>query len=140
MGPRTLHILRTYWFRLQMVAKVKGHYGTVFQSNRGLTQGETFSPNIFNVVSDSVIRHRVTVVGGPQEGTRQGLGTSILTQLDLLYANGVLVASPESARLQGAFDALMGLFGQVGLQTKVGKTVSMACWPCHTPYTWSMEA
>ena len=47
--------------------------------------------------------------GGPP------VGTSIQTLLALFYANGGLVASPESARLQGVFDALTGLFGQVVL-------------------------
>ena len=87
VGPRTLHILQTYWFWLQMVAKVKGHYGTFFQSNRGLTQGETFSPNIFNVVSDSAIRHQVTVVGDLQEvAGHEGMVTSIQNLSELFYA------------------------------------------------------
>ena len=47
---------------------------------------------------------------------------------------------PESARLQGEFGVLTGLFDQVGLRTNKVKTVSMACRPCHIPHVWSTEA
>ena len=32
--------------------------------------------------------------------------------------------------IQGAFNTLVGLFDRVGLQTNVGKTVSIVCCPC----------
>ena len=40
-----------------------------------------------------------------------------------------MVASSDPAWLQGAFNALVGLFDRVGLQTNFGKTVSMVCHP-----------
>ena len=46
---------------------------------------------------------------------------------------------PESACLQGVFDALTDLFDRVGLQTNKEKTVSMSCRTYHTLHTWSME-
>ena len=64
MGPRTIRIMQTYRDRLQMTAKVRGHYGPVFQSHSRVTQGGPLSPMIFKVVVDAVIRHWVTVVGG----------------------------------------------------------------------------
>ena len=83
-----------------------------------VTQGDPLSPTIFNVVVDAVIKHWVKVVGGWQEGAGQeGLGMSIQALPALFYGDGVLVASPESACLQGAFDALKGLFNHVGLRT-----------------------
>ena len=44
VGPRTLCILRTYWARIQMAVKAAGHYGTVFQSHHGVTQGDPCHP------------------------------------------------------------------------------------------------
>ena len=56
--------------------------------------------------------------GGGQEGAvQEGLGTSIQALSALFYANDGLVAFPKSARLQGAFNALTGLFDHVGLRT-----------------------
>ena len=50
-------------------------------------------------------------------------------QAALLYADDGMVASSDPACLQGAFNALVGLFDRVGLQTNVGKTVGMVCHP-----------
>ena len=41
-----------------------------------------------------------------------------------------MVVSSDPAWLQGAFTALVGIFGRVGLMTNVGKTVSIVCHPC----------
>ena len=41
-----------------------------------------------------------------------------------------MVASSDPDWFQGAFNALVGLFDRVGLQTNVGKTVGMVCHPC----------
>ena len=99
------------------------------------------SPTIFNVVFDAFIQHWVTVVGGPQEGAgREVLGTSIQDILALFCAHDRLVASPKSARLQGAVDAFVGLFDRVVFWGNEGKTVSISCWSFHTPHLWSTEA
>ena len=75
------------------------------------------------------------------------LGTSIQTLSEFFNADDGLVAAPESASLQGAFDTLTGLldaltgpFDQLGLWTNRGKMVSMACRLWHTPHAWSTEA
>ena len=40
-----------------MVARASGYYGKAFKGARGVTQGNTLSPTIFNVVVDAVGRH-----------------------------------------------------------------------------------
>ena len=58
------------------------------------------------------------VVGGTQEGAEhEVLGASIKALLELFYANDGLIIFPESARIQGSFDALTDLFDHVGLRT-----------------------
>ena len=121
MVPRTLRILRIYWSRLQMAEKLGSHCGPAFQIHWGVTQGYPLSPTIFNVVVGACIRDWVVVVGGGgQEGARKGLTVSIQTLLALFCVNDELVASPESASLQGVFDALTGLFDRLGLRTNRG--------------------
>ena len=110
VGPRMLRILQTYWDRLHMAAETGGHYSPIFQRHRVVTQGNPLLPTIFNVVVDAVIKKWLTVVGLPQEDIGQGLGESIQTLTALFYADDVIVASPENARLQGAFNVLTGLF------------------------------
>ena len=48
----------------------------------------------------------------------------------MFYANSGMVALSDPAWLQGAFNALVGLFERVGLKTNVGKKVGMMCHPC----------
>ena len=62
MGPRTLRILRTYWFRIHMAAKAGGHYGHFFQIHHGVTQRDPLSTMIFNMVVNAVIQHWEKVV------------------------------------------------------------------------------
>ena len=73
-------------------------------------------------------------MGGQEGAVKEGLATSIF------YADDGLVASKESAHLQGVFDALTGLFDRLGLRTNRGGMAIMACRPFHSPHTWSTEA
>ena len=78
---------------------------------------------------DAVIRHWVH--GVVEEAEARGeTGRAGRHQAALFYANNETVASLDPAWLQGAFNALVGLFNRVGLQKNVGKTVSMVCHPC----------
>ena len=92
-------------------------------------QGDPLYPTIFNVVADAVVRHWVH--GVVKEADARGdIRREGRHQAALSYADNGMVASSYSTWLQGAFNALVGLFDRVGLQTNVGKTVSMVCHPC----------
>ena len=94
-----------------------------------MTQINLLSPTIFNVVVDAVVRHWVH--GVVEEAEARGeTGREGRHQAALFYADGGMVASSEPAWIQGAFNALVGLFDRMGLQTNIGKTVSMVCHPC----------
>ena len=67
LGSSKIRILRTYWYRLQVTAKVGGHYRTTFQSHHRVTQGDPLLPTIFKLVVYAIIRHWVTVVEGPRK-------------------------------------------------------------------------
>ena len=47
----------------------------------------------------------------------------------MLFSGDGMVASSDPAWIQGAFNALVGLFDRVGLQKNFGKTVGMVCHP-----------
>ena len=81
------------------------------------------------MVVDAVVRnwvHRVVKKAEAQGDT----GQAGRHQAALFYADNGMVASSDPAWLQGAFNALVGLFDRVGLRKNVGKTVSMVCHPC----------
>ena len=63
-------LLREYWNKPTMVARAGGYYRTGFKGERGVTQGDPLSPNIFNVVVDAVVRHWVTLA--EKEAETQG--------------------------------------------------------------------
>ena len=67
------------------------------------------------------------------EAGAEVLGETIQELEDFFYAEDGLVAPPRTERLQRALNVLTHLFYRSGLHTNVRKTMSMACWACHTP-------
>ena len=55
--PRTLRLLCTYWYRLNMVARSGGYFGLLFKDYRGVTQVDPLSHTLFNMVMYAGIRH-----------------------------------------------------------------------------------
>ena len=129
VGPRSRQLLRTYWGKMTMVARAGGYYRTAIKGARGVTQGDPLSPTIFNVVVDVVVRHWFTLAIEDAE-KRGGVGKEVRHQAALFYADDGMVASSNPRWLKWAFNALVGLFERVRLQTNVGKTASMVCRPC----------
>ena len=122
-----------------MVARAGGYYGEKFKGDRGVTQGEPLSPNIFNAVVDAVVRHwvKMTLDEAEKRGERGNEGKH---QAALFYADDVMVALSEPRLLQWAFDTLVILFERVGLRINAGNTVSMVCRPCQAAGTQLVAA
>ena len=66
------------------------------------------------MVVDAVVRHWVTGVIAESEA-RGELRQEERHQAELFYADNGMVASSNPVCLQGAFNALLGLFDRVGL-------------------------
>ena len=94
-----------------------------------MTQGDPLPPTILNVVVYVVVRHWVTMALNESE-KRGERGKEGRHQSALFYADDSMVESSNPCWLQWAFNDLVGLFDRVGLQTNIGKTVSMVCRPC----------
>ena len=94
-----------------------------------MTQGDPLSPIIFNVLVDTFIQHWVTEVLEESEA-RGELVQEGRHHAALFYANDGMVTLLDPAWLQVAFNALVGLFDRMVLQTNVRKTVGMVCHPC----------
>ena len=93
-----------------------------------MTQGDSLSPTIFNVVVGAVVRHWVAVMVERVEdqGEREKEGRH---QNDLFYTEDGMVASSDLWWIQGSFSNLVGLFHKFGLQTNIWKTFGIVCCP-----------
>ena len=85
-----------------------------------MTQGGPLSPKSFDVAVDTVVRHWVQGVVEESEA-RGELGQEGRHQAALFYADNNMVASSDPVWIQGAFNALVGLFDRLGLQTNVSR-------------------
>ena len=103
-----------------------------FQVYLIVAQGDPLSPTIFNMVVDSVIQHRVTVVAATEAGA-EVLGVSIQDIVEYFYADDGLVTSTQLERLHRLFEVLADLFEWVGLRTNTWNMLSMAFQQYHTP-------
>ena len=117
-----------------MVARVGGYCGEAFKGAWGVTQGDPLSPTLFNLVVDAVVSHWVTPEMA-KAGKRGERGNEGRHQADLFYADDEMVTSSDPQWIQWAFDTLVSIFERVGMQTNVGKTVSMVCRPCQAAGT-----
>ena len=97
-----------------------------------MTQVNPQPPTLYNVDTDTVISHWVTVVAPTTYGL-EVLDLSIGEFVAHFYADNGLVASTQPERLQRKFNLLTGLFNRVVLRMNMMKTFSMACHTCHPP-------
>ena len=75
-----------------MVASAVGYFEILFKGYRGVTQGDTLSTTLFNVVVEAIIIHWMTVVA-PTKESMDGLGLSIRELAAYFYADDGFVAS-----------------------------------------------
>ena len=139
VGSKTLRLLRAYWEQLTIVSKDGGYFRRPFKYYQGVTQFNTLSPTIFNMVLDDIIRHWVTVMTPIEAGT-VGLGLKIIDLAEYFYVDDGLIPSTQPDMLKSDFDVLASLFGRVGLQKNTTNTVGMVCQHCHAPGAMSEEA
>ena len=66
-------LLKSYWDSQRIVPKRDKFLGKDFWTGRGVTQGNSASPMILNIVVDVVVREVIDVVFGPQEA-QHGFG------------------------------------------------------------------
>ena len=139
LGPNCARVLRNAREGQQIVARQSGYYGEPFTATRGSPQGDLFSPQEFNINLDCVIRHWKTLTLN-DEGAPDPHGLTVAERLTLFYADDGLLSSIHPEWLQRALDLLVGLFRRIGLETNVGKTATMTCYPGRVPNEWSHHA
>ena len=105
-----------------------GRYGrTPFKGHRGVTQGDTISPTIFNMVVDAVIHYWVTLVAGEESGS-YGFGRAVQWMEDFFNADDVLLDSPRLVMIQTELDVLRFL-NRLVPQKNINKSVGVVFQP-----------
>ena len=101
------------------------------QGLQGGHAGRSDLPHHINMVVDVVIHHWATVVEVEELGIK-GFWREVQTLETLFYADGGLLASPWSSRIQESMDVLMDLFDSIGLRKNVNNMVGIICQLCRT--------
>ena len=65
LGPNLDRLLGHYWEKQMIVPRARKLLGSLFGTGLGVTQGDTASPMIFNIVVDSVVQAVLEEVCGP---------------------------------------------------------------------------
>ena len=78
VGQHILDLLSKYWDLQQIVAQQSGFHVEPFKSGRGIVQGSILSPELFNIISDAVIRHWLSlVITDNGEVSADGFGATV---------------------------------------------------------------
>jgi hypothetical protein len=127
-GALTLQLPCQFWDNQLVVAKQGGNFGVALPAMRGVAQGDTVSPTIFNIVVDAIIRHWLNLI--LDDGSEViGFCQTVREQLVLFYADDRLLASRNQLWLQMALSCLCELFERVGLRMNMKKMKTMTCTP-----------
>jgi Reverse transcriptase (RNA-dependent DNA polymerase) len=106
MGTRLRTLLHQYWQQQQIVARQSGFHGPAFIATRGGTQGGLFTPTLFNICVDNVIRYWLSLVVEDNQIISQGFGDTVDSRLALFYADDGLLSTTQTPWLQQALDIL----------------------------------
>ena len=95
VGPLALCLIWGYWYRLSVVSRAGGYFGTPFKFWRGSAQGGLLSPMIFNVVVDAVLQILLSVVTAMEvvvEPVTEGFVQTTQWLAEYFYADYLILA------------------------------------------------
>jgi hypothetical protein len=98
-GPQMIRLVCRYWCNAIMVCRAAGYYGQAFKAGRGVTQGGTLSPKLFNIVVDAVVWEWMQQL--QQEGDYNGeqVAEFVAPFFTIFYVDDVYLASRDSGFL-----------------------------------------
>ena len=111
-----------------MVPKAGKFFGVLFSTERGVTQVYQVSPEIFNIVVDSVVRLVLLEVYGDHEA-HHGLGWAAGKHNIVFYAYYSRKEGRNPIWVQMTLTLVVSVFDMMGLLKNIGETKSMVCTP-----------
>ena len=121
-------ILQCLWGKQAVVPKAGKFFGWSFGMEIGVTQGYPFSPTIFNIVVDTVVRVVMLELFRPQEA-HYGLVWAEGDHNIVFYLDDGRIAGHKPIWVQTTLTSVVRMFKRVGMQTNLGNTKSMAIYP-----------
>ena len=97
-----------------MVPKAGKFFGQPFWMEKGVTQGETVSPTIFNIMVDTVVRAVLLEVCIPQEA-HHGFGWAAGEHSIFFYADDGRIAGRNQIWVQTTLTDMVSMFERVGI-------------------------
>ena len=89
VGPRARRLIQRFWELREIACRASGYYGQVFKARRGVNQGGSLSPTVFNLMVDAIVREWITQL------KERGVDTEDIRNLVArFYADDGLVATP----------------------------------------------
>ena len=124
-----------------LVFHAGGYYGRPLTAYRGVTQGGPFSPRIFNVMANAIVREWLHQMFS-EEAARHGYVIKVRTLLAIFYADDAMLALRNPVQLHEALDINIGLFEHVRLRTITTNMKVMTCVlekirTCHSHHVYN---
>ena len=73
LGPRIQQLLKRYWDGQRVVKKSGNYFGCSLSTGKGVTQGDPFSPTLFDIIVNAIFEANLQEIFGPQEA-QHGFG------------------------------------------------------------------
>jgi hypothetical protein len=128
VGPMAIRLLRNFWNLQQLMVRQRGYHSNPFSVDRGVTQGDTPSPTIFNMVVDKIVRYWTAQLLEDTEAEIGG-GSGWTKIASIFYADDGAITSHDADLTQQSINLLVNLFQRMNLGANTIKTTSMVCLP-----------
>ena len=128
LGLNLDHLLKNYWKRQRIFPKGGKCLKIAFVVGRGVKQGDTTSPMIFNIMVDAVVWAMLDVVYSQQE-SQHDMGCAAGERILVFYADDGRIVGRYHEWIQDALTVTVVMFSRMGLDANLKKTKVMVCTP-----------
>ena len=128
LGPNLDRLLNNYWKWQRIFPKGGKCLKIAFVVGRGVKQGDTTSPMIFNIMVDAVVWAMLDVVYSQQE-SQHDMGCAAGERNLVFYADDNRIVRRDHEWVQDTLTVTAALFRRIGIGANLKKTKTVVCMP-----------